>query len=310
MLLGPTAAGKTATALALAERTPCHLVSMDSAMVYRDMDVGTAKPDAAVLKRFPHALIDIRDPTETYSAAMFVEDADREVVVARRLGKLPVLVGGTMLYARAFRDGLANLPQARDAVRAAINARATAVGWPALHEQLARLDPQAAAAIHPNNPQRLQRALEVYETTGRPISEFWREQANTGSQDRLGEPTVAFGIVPENRTLLHQRIADRFDAMLAADFAGEVQALRRRGDLHLGLPSMRAVGYRQMWQYQDGLLDADTMRAKAVAATRQLAKKQTTWLRRWPELIGLDWQNPAGAAKKILTHLHHRASLS
>ncbi|MCY4564366.1 MAG: tRNA (adenosine(37)-N6)-dimethylallyltransferase MiaA, partial [Gammaproteobacteria bacterium] len=186
MLLGPTAAGKTATAMALAELTPCHLISMDSAMVYRGMDIGTAKPDAATLATYPHALIDICDPAETYSAAAFVEDADGEVVAACRAGKLPVLVGGAMLYARAFRDGLAELPQASEAIRAAISARAAAVGWAALHERLAGVDPEAAAAIHPNNPQRLQRALEVYESTGRPISVFWREQAHRGVQNRLG----------------------------------------------------------------------------------------------------------------------------
>ena len=303
MLLGPTAAGKTETALALSRRAACHLISMDSAMVYRGMDIGTAKPDAEVQARFPHALIDIRDPSQTYSAAAFVEDADREVTEARRQGKLPVLVGGAMLYARAFRDGLAELPQARPAVRAAISARAAADGWPALHEILAAVDPEAAAAIHPNNPQRLQRALEVYETSGRPISAFWREQAHRGVRDRLGEPVQAFAVMPDDRARLHERIAARFDAMLEAGFADEVQALRERGDLHLGLPSMRSVGYRQMWRHLDGKLDAEEMRAQAVAATRQLAKKQFTWLRRWPGLAALDWEDPGAAAKQVLTRI-------
>ena len=299
MLLGPTAAGKTATALALADLAPCHLISMDSAMVYRGMDIGTAKPDAATLARLPHALIDIRDPAETYSAAAFVEDADREVGAARRAGRLPVLVGGAMLYARAFRDGLAELPQASAAIRADISARAAAHGWEALHERLSRVDPEAAAAIHPNNPQRLQRALEVYESTGRPISAFWREQAHRGAQDRLGEPVLSFGVMPEDRSRLHRRIADRFDAMLKAGFSDEVRALRARGDLNPGLPSMRAVGYRQMWDFLDGNLDADEMRGKAIAATRQLAKKQFTWLRKWPGLTPLDWKDPAIAATRV-----------
>ena len=300
MLLGPTAAGKTATAMALAELTPCHLISMDSAMVYRGMDIGTAKPDAATLRQYPHALIDICDPAETYSAAAFVEDADAEVVAARRAGKLPVLVGGAMLYARAFRDGLAELPQASEAIRAAISARAAAVGWAALHERLARVDPEAAAAIHPNNPQRLQRALEVHESTGRPISAFWREQAHRGVQNRLGEPVLSFAVMPDDRSRLHRRIAERFDAMLEAGFADEVRALRQRGDLHPGLPSMRAVGYRQMWHHLDGNHDADEMRDRAIAATRQLAKKQFTWLRKWPGLTPLDWQDPMDAARRVL----------
>ena len=303
MLLGPTAAGKTATALALAELTPCHLISMDSAMVYRGMDIGTAKPDAATRARFPHALIDIRDPSNTYSAAAFVEDADREVVSARRSGKLPVLVGGAMLYARAFHDGLAKLPQASEAVRAAIAQRAAAEGWSALHARLARVDPQAAAAIHPNNPQRLQRALEVYETTGRPISVFWREQAHSGVQHRLDEPVLTFGVMPDDRSRLHRRIAERFDAMLGEGFADEVRVLRTRGDLHAGLPSMRAVGYRQMWHHLDGSIDRDEMRGQAIAATRQLAKKQFTWLRQWRDLNELDWQDPAAAAVRVLARI-------
>jgi len=303
MLLGPTAAGKTETALALAERTPCHLISVDSAMIYRGMDVGTAKPSADVLARFPHALVDVRDPAETYSAAAFVADADREVREARRAGRLPVLVGGTMLYARAFREGLAELPQASPEGRADIAARAAERGWPSLHRQLAAVDPQAAAAIHPNNTQRLQRALEVFKTTGRPISAFWQEQAPNGAQERLGEPVLAIGIMPNDRAVLHQRIEQRFDAMLEADFAREVRALRERGDLHLGLPSMRTVGYRQMWRHLAGELDAGEMRDQAIAATRQLAKKQFTWLRRWPNLLALREQAHGNAAEEVLAKI-------
>ncbi len=303
MLLGPTAAGKTATALALAERTSCQLISMDSAMIYRGMDIGTAKPDAATLARHPHALIDIRDAAQSYSAAAFVQDADRAAIQASRQGKLPVVVGGAMLYARAFRDGLADLPQASSEVRDAIEARAVADGWPALHKRLAAVDPPAAAAIHPNNPQRLQRALEVYETTGRPISAFWREQAHRGVAERLGEPLLTFAVMPDDRRLLHGRIAERFDAMLDAGFTSEVCALRARGDLHPGLPSMRAVGYRQMWRYLEGRLDAGEMRDRAIAATRQLAKKQFTWLRKWQALEVLDWNDPGAAAGQVLDRL-------
>ena len=272
-------------------------------MVYRGLDIGTAKPEPAVQARHAHALIDICDPADTYSAAAFVEDADREVARARRLGKLPVLVGGAMLYARAFRDGLAELPQASRAVRESIAARATVDGWAALHERLASVDPQAAAAIHPNNPQRLQRALEVYETTGRPISAFWREQVDRGAQQRLGEPLLTFAVMPTDRTRLHARIAERFEAMLAAGFADEVRALRERGDLQLALPSMRAVGYRQMWHHLDGKFDAGEMRTKAIAATRQLAKKQFTWLRKWPQLQGLEWDHPQAAAEQVLARI-------
>ena len=303
MLLGPTAAGKTATALALAERACCQLISMDSAMVYRAMDIGTAKPDAATLARHPHALIDIRDAAQTYSAAAFVEDADRAVRQALQRGRQPVLVGGAMLYARAFRDGLAELPQASAEVRASIEARALADGWPALHERLAAVDPEAAAAIHPNNPQRLQRALEVYETAGRPISAFWREQAHCGVAERLGETLLTFAVMPDDRGVLHRRIAERFDAMLGAGFEGEVRALRARGDLHADLPSMRSVGYRQMWRYLDSRIGAGEMRDQAIAATRQLAKKQFTWLRRWRALEMLDWNDPGAAAHRVLDRL-------
>ncbi len=300
MLLGPTAAGKTATALALADRIPCSLISMDSAMVYRGMDIGTAKPDAATQARYPHALIDIRDPADSYSAAAFVDDADGAVAAALRAGRLPVLVGGSMLYARAFRDGLAELPQASEAIRAAIVARAARDGWPALHDRLARVDPEAAAIIHPNNPQRLQRALEVHEATGRPISAHWREQAHRGAVHRLGEDVLAFAVMPDDRAALHRRIEQRFDAMLEAGLADEVRALRERGDLHPGLPSMRAVGYRQMWYHLQGKHEVDVMRDQAIAATRQLAKKQFTWLRKWEELRELDWLDPRSAAEQVL----------
>lgn len=304
MLLGPTAAGKTALAMALAERIPCCLISMDSAMVYRGMDIGTAKPSQALRERFPHALIDIRDPAESYSAAAFVRDADREIAAAFRASRLPVLVGGAMLYARAFREGLAALPEASPEVRGAIAARAARDGWPKLHEQLAALDPEAASVVHPNNPQRLQRALEVFETTGRPISAFWREGTAGAARDRLAAPLFEVAIAPDDRAALHGRIARRLDAMLDAGFADEVRALHRRGDLHLGLPALRAVGYRQMWRHLEGEIDRREMRSQILAATRQLAKKQLTWLRNWPQVAWLPWVgSPEALAEQALARL-------
>ncbi len=296
ILLGPTAAGKTDAAIALAERLRCHLISMDSTQVYRGLDIGSAKPPRSVLARYPHALIDIRDPAEPYTAADFVADADREVRDALATGKTPVLVGGAMLYARAFRDGLAALPRADPEVRAAIEAEAESQGWPKLHARLAEVDPVAAAGIHPHNGVRLQRALEVFETTGRPISNYWKEQKQCPASERLGEPLLEFAVVPEDRAALHRRIEERFDAMLRVGFAEEVQRLRQRPDLHLRLPALRAVGYRQMWGHLGGEFEACEMRAKALAATRQLARRQLTWLRGWPWVRALPSAERAAAA--------------
>ena len=282
MLLGPTAAGKTNAAVGLAERLDCHLINMDSTQVYRGLDIGSAKPPPELLARHPHALIDIRDPAHPYTAADFVADADREVRHALSAGKTPVLVGGAMLYARAFRDGLAELPRANPAVRAAIEAEAESVGWPKLHARLAEVDPMAAAGIHPHNGVRLQRALEVFETTGRPISDYWKAQKQSPAVERLSQPLTEFAVIPQRRATLHERIEERFDAMLEAGFAEEVGRLRQRPDLHPGLPALRAVGYRQMWGHLEGEFDANEMRAKALAATRQLARRQLTWLRGWP----------------------------
>ncbi len=303
-LLGPTAVGKTDVALALADRVPCHLISMDSAMVYRGMDIGTGKPDSDTLLKYPHALIDIREPNDPYSAANFVEDADRQVAIALEAGKLPVIVGGTMLYARAFREGLAKLPRADPEVRAQIVHAASVQGWAVLYEKLQKLDPTAAANIHPNNTQRLQRALEVIETTGRPISEIWHEQGSQAVAARLGEELIEVAILPGARGDLHQRIAVRFDAMLAEGFQSEVAALKATG-LRLDLPSMRAVGYRQMWQHLDGEFDALEMRQKAIAATRQLAKRQLTWLRGWRWIPQLTWDDPARVAERVLSLVNH-----
>lgn len=303
LLLGPTAAGKTDAAVALAERLPCRLISMDSALVYRGMDIGTAKPPAKLLARHPHALIDIRDPAAPYTAADFVADADREVRRALEQGKLPVLVGGTMLYARAFRDGLAALPPADPQVRAAIEAEAAAQGWPKLHTRLAAVDPVAAANIHPHNGARLQRALEVFETTGKPISAYWRMQGQSAAAHRLGQELLEFAVIPSERAELHRRIEERFDAMLAEGFVDEVRAFRARAELHPGLPAMRAVGYRQVWRHLDGEWDAAQMRAKALAATRQLARRQLTWLRGWPWVAPLPWGDAAAAAAQVASRL-------
>jgi len=285
VLTGPTAAGKTDLAVALARRLPVSLISADSAMVYRGMDVGTAKPDPATRRRWPHALIDLRDPADPYTVADFRRDADRAAQLAWQRGRLPVLVGGTMLYLRAFRDGLAKLPPADPALRQAIAAEADARGWPALHDELRRVDPQAAAGIHPRNPQRLQRALEVYRQTGIPLSSFWEdEEAGQPAVLRLRCRLHTVALLPKDRSLLHRRIERRFEAMLAAGLLEEVAALRARPELHPGLPALRAVGYRQAWACLEGRCPRDELAARGAAATRQLARRQLTWLRRWPDL--------------------------
>ena len=274
-LLGPTASGKTALACALSERFPVALVSVDSALVYRGMDIGTAKPDAATLARYPHRLIDIRDPAEPYSAADFRADALGAMQDITSAGKVPLLVGGTGLYFRALQQGLSQLPEADGAIRERLAGQAANVGWPALHERLRAADPAAAARIGPNDAQRIQRALEVIELTGRPLS----EQQQGGNGRRFPWRVLKLALLPADRAPLHARIAQRFDAMLAGGFLDEVRALRARGDLHPDLPAIRAVGYRQAWEHLDGQTDAAAFRDKGVFATRQLAKRQITWLR-------------------------------
>ncbi|MCZ6459169.1 MAG: tRNA (adenosine(37)-N6)-dimethylallyltransferase MiaA [Gammaproteobacteria bacterium] len=298
-MAGPTAVGKTEVAIALARRRPISIISIDSAMVYRGMDIGTAKPNAALLESYPHALVDIRDPLETYSAAEFLRDADAAVRQAWQLGRLPVLVGGTMLYLRTFREGLAAMPGANVEVRRKLNAQAAATGWNALYERLCKIDPVAAAKIHPNNHSRLQRALEVYELSGRPISQFWAGGSGTDAGNRLGAKLLSLAIEPDDRAVLHGRIEQRYDAMLEAGFLAEVAGLRDRGDLDLSLPALRAVGYRQAWEHLDGSVDADGMRRRTLAATRQLAKRQLTWLRGWPWMKRLTWGEPAQLAAEI-----------
>jgi tRNA dimethylallyltransferase len=293
-LMGPTAAGKTDLALALADVLPCELISVDSALIYRGMDIGTAKPDRATLARYPHRLIDIRDPAESYSAAEFRADALAAMAEITARGRIPLLVGGTMLYFKALLEGLADMPGADPAVRAELEARAAVEGWQALHRELAEIDPESAARIHPNDPQRLTRALEVYRVSGLSMTAHRQQQAAENSG--CGAPGMAhlpytvahFAIAPEQRQVLHARIAQRFHLMLEQGFVEEVEALRRRGDLHAGLPSIRAVGYRQVWDYLDGTLDRDEMTQRGIIATRQLAKRQFTWLRSWENLHWLD----------------------
>ena len=276
-LMGPTASGMTALACQLSERFPLDLISVDSALVYRGMDIGTAKPDAAMLARYPHALIDIRDPVQPYSAADFRADVLPVMQQISDRGRVPLLVGGTGLYFRALQQGLSDLPEADPATRARLSAEAEQLGWPAMHARLAELDPIAARRIGCNDAQRLQRALEVIELTGRPLSELQRSGAAGASS--FPWRVLKLALLPTDRGVLHARIAQRFDAMLAADFLDEVRLLRTRHDLHADLPAIRAVGYRQAWEHLDGLTDLAEFRDRGIFATRQLAKRQITWLR-------------------------------
>ncbi|HEY9132596.1 MAG TPA: tRNA (adenosine(37)-N6)-dimethylallyltransferase MiaA [Dyella sp.] len=283
-LMGPTASGKTALACQLSERFPVDLVSVDSALVYRGLDIGSAKPDAATLARYPHALIDIRDPASPYSAADFRADATLAMQAITARGRVPLLVGGTGLYFRALQRGLSALPEADPAVRERLTAEAQVQGWPALHRRLAALDPTAAARIGPNDAQRLQRALEVIELTGRRLS----EQQQGGSGEFFPWRVLKLALLPDDRSRLHARIAERFDAIVAAGLLREVRTLRARGDLHADLPAIRAVGYRQAWEHLDGRTDFATFRDHGIFATRQLAKRQITWLRSELDARALD----------------------
>jgi len=281
-LAGPTASGKTEFAIRLREKLPLEIISVDSALVYRGMDIGTAKPDAETLQRAPHRLIDIRDPEESYSAGDFVRDAEVEMCKIRGSGRIPLLVGGTMLYFHSLTEGIAELPEADPQVRAELNAEAAAVGWPALHEKLTDIDPDAAARINPNDSQRIQRALEVFKISGRTIT-AWQ----TGNR-RSAAAFLKIALVPGSRALLHERIAARLQGMFENGFVEEVEALRKRPGLSGQCASMRAVGYRQIWSYLGGAYDLSTAAAKALAATRQLAKRQLTWLRSDKQLHPFD----------------------
>ena len=294
-IMGPTASGKTDLAMGLYDTLPSEIVSVDSAMIYRQMDIGTAKPDAETLARYPHRLIDIRDPSEAYSAAEFRLDALAEIERIRSAGKIPLLTGGTMLYFQALKNGLANLPEADPIIRARLLAEAEQLGEGYLHARLSEVDPDSALRLNPNDTQRLQRALEVYEITGRSMTELWAEQ----EKQKPDFPIISLAVMPNDRAELHSRIEQRFDIMLNQGFVDEVKALWDRGDLNLQLPSMRCVGYRQVWEYLAGNWDYDTMKFKGIVATRQLAKRQVTWLRSWENLTWMDTHDPNLLAKTL-----------
>ena len=283
-LMGPTASGKTDLAVELVQRFPCEIISVDSAMIYRGMDIGTAKPGPEILRIAPHRLIDILDPAEAYSAARFCADAQREMHAIMAAGRIPLLVGGTMLYFRALQRGLSDLPPADPEVRSRLEQEALAHGWSHLHERLAAVDPAAAVRIHPNDPQRIQRALEVYEVSGVPMTEFFSRR----TAEPWRGPVVKIALAPGDRAILRQRIAGRFHAMLEQGLVEEVQHLRQRGDLDRNRPALRSVGYRQVWDYINGAISREEMIRTAIIATGQLAKRQMTWLRQEKEAQWLE----------------------
>lgn len=317
-IAGPTASGKTDLAIALSKHLPVDVISVDSALIYRDMNIGTAKPSEDELAETPHRLVNIVEPTESYSVARFYDDALSEMREITSRGRIPLLVGGTMMYYRVLREGIASMPSADEKVRTEINAVAAEHGWPHVHSLLAEVDPQSAERIKPNDQQRIQRALEVYRVSGKSLTQHWEAQASdskniplsTGNNSEADYtisgasiPPVpyrllSFAVSPSDRKVLHERIAQRFRAMLRHDFQTEVEGLRARGDLSLDLPSMRCVGYRQMWEYLDGEYDYERMIEKGIIATRQLAKRQLTWLRRWDNVEWLETGN-----KNNLNHI-------
>ncbi len=307
-IMGPTASGKTALAMDLSKKRDIALISVDSAQIYRGMNIGTGKPDAETLEKFPHRLIDIHEPTHPYSASEFRSDALREIKTAAKSGKTPILVGGTMLYFKVLRDGLADMPDADPTVRKEIEELAGERGWEAVHKKLAEVDPQSAQRIHPNDPQRLQRALEVYLVSGRSISEHHSDEKLAKELGNVDLPCKLhfFAIQPEDRSVLHERIAQRFHGMLQQGLVDEVKALHERDNLHDMLPSIKSVGYRQVWQYLEGDLDYDQMVERSIIATRQLAKRQLTWLRSWPDLHTLS----ESSAKSIDNVLKYMDSIS
>lgn len=291
-LMGPTASGKTALAMALYDALPCEIISVDSALVYKGMDIGTAKPTAEELAKYPHRLIDLIDPLESYSAADFCRDALEAIAEIRAQGKIPLLVGGTMMYFKSLIEGISPLPEASPEVRQQIENEANEHGWQHMHEQLKQIDPVSAERIHPNDPQRITRALEVYRLTGNNLTQLTEIKGESLQGDVL-----QFAISPTERKTLHQRIELRYEQMVEQGFEQEVIALKNRGDLHEDLPSIRCVGYRQMWQYLNGEYDFDEMIFKGVCATRQLAKRQLTWLRSWPDLHWLDMEDETNLAQ-------------
>ena len=293
-LMGPTASGKTDLALQLADALPCEIISVDSALIYRGMDIGSAKPNAEILQKYPHHLIDILDPAQSYSAAQFRDDALQAMADITARGRIPLLVGGTMLYFKALTEGLAAMPSADPEVRTRLEQQAASEGWAALHSELQRIDPVSAQRIHPNDPQRLLRALEVWHISGQTMTQLRAKQSLEKQQllasngAHLPYNVATFAIAPQQRSVLHERIAQRFQQMLEQGFIAEVEALRQRGDLHVDLPSIRAVGYRQAWAYLDGEYAYDEMIERGIIATRQLAKRQFTWLRSWDDVEWLD----------------------
>lgn len=298
-ILGPTASGKTALAMQLADRYPVELISIDSAQVFRDMNVGTAKPDAEILQRYPHHLIDLISPEESYSAAQFCNDALKIMAEVTARGKVPLLVGGTMLYYKALTEGLADLPQADPALRAEIDAQAALHGWPALHAELAKVDPDSAARLKPNDAQRIQRALEVVRLSGEPMAAIYARQ----QKQVLPYRRLTFALMPTERAWLHERIAKRFDEMLAQGLVAETEGLRAKYRLSGELPSMRCVGYRQVWDMLEGKIPPQELRDRGIFATRQFAKRQITWLNSLPNLTLFDCLKPA-LADTINTNVH------
>ena len=306
--MGPTASGKTGMAVELVQRFPFAIINVDSAQVYRDMDIGTGKPDKATLSRAPHRLIDIKDAGETYSASDFREDAIQEIGNVLALGKTPLLVGGTMLYFKSLRDGLASMPHADVETRNEIEALVKEKGWEEVHHKLTQVDPESAQRIHPNDPQRLQRALEIFLVSGKTMTQFHTEEQEAKSEngDSLPFNLHFFAIQPDDRDLLYQKIADRFQQMLSDGLVEEVNSLFQRGDLNERLPSIKSVGYRQVWQHLAGELSYDEMVEKSIIATRQLAKRQLTWLRSWDNLRSL--RDPSG--KSMDTFLKYAEFIS
>ena len=290
-VMGPTASGKTGLAIELRKHLPVELINVDSAQVYRYLNIGSAKPDAETLAQAPHRLLDIRDPCEIYSAAEFLADARREMAEISASGRIPLLVGGSMMYFKVLLEGLSQLPEADQSIRDDLEQRAAKEGWPSLYAELQLVDPQTASRLHPNHSQRIQRALEVYQLTGEPMSALQAESVG-GLAQQYDFRQIA--LIPQNRSLLHQRIEQRFEAMMALGFAEEVQGLYERGDLHSNLPSVRSVGYRQLWDYCAGDCSLQDAVEKAVIATRQLAKRQLTWLRNWPQAIEIKADNQDG----------------
>jgi tRNA dimethylallyltransferase len=298
--MGPTASGKTDLAISLRQHLPIELINVDSAQIYRQLDIGSAKPDAVTLAAEPHRLIDIRDPMDIYSAADFLADARREMADITAAGRIPLLVGGSMMYFKILLEGLSEMPEADHDIRQQLEQRAAKLGWPSLHRELQQVDPQTALRLHPNHSQRIQRALEVYQITGTPMSVLQTEASVGGLQNDY--QIQQFALMPENRALLHERIEQRFHKMMNQGFAEEVQALYRRGDLHVNLPAIRCVGYRQLWDFCAGDCTLDEAVEKGVIATRQLAKRQITWLRNWPGAteIAVDNGDSYFSAKFIL----------